>query len=209
MIELSTLLTFTVAVLMLFLSPGPNMFFVLSHGIAHGAKGGLAAAFGIVAADVVLTVLTAVGITALIAAWSASFDILRFAGAIYLLWLAFQGIRSAGQPKISKAQNIAQFEIFKRAMLNSLLNPKALLFFMLFLPQFANAKNGSIGWQLLILGLVLTVISMFFHSALGISSGYIGQLLTRYPKAAKVQSWFIAAVMIFLAVRLVLLERPT
>jgi threonine/homoserine/homoserine lactone efflux protein len=209
MIEFSTLLTFTFAVLMLFLSPGPNMFFVLSHGIAHGAKGGLAAAFGIVAADVVLTVLTAVGITALIAAWSASFDILRFAGAIYLLWLAFQGIRSAGQPKISQAQNIPQFEIFRRAMLNSLLNPKALLFFMLFLPQFANAKNGSIGWQLLILGLVLTLISMFFHSALGISSGFIGQLLTRYPKAAKVQSWFIATVMIFLAIRLILLERPT
>ena len=208
MIETSTLLTFMFALLMLFLSPGPNMFFVLSHGIAHGSSGGISAAFGIVAADLVLTFLTATGVTALIAALPASFDILRFAGAIYLLWLAWQSLRSSGQPKISQAKDIPKFEIFRRAMLNSLLNPKALLFFMLFLPQFAHAKNGSIGWQLLILGLVLTFISMIFHTALGAFSGTVGQLFTRYPKAAKIQSWFLAGVMIFLAVRLVLLERP-
>lgn len=208
MIELSTLLTFMLAVLLLFLSPGSNMFFVLSHGIAHGSSGGLAAGFGIVAADLVLTFLTATGVTALIAALPASFDVLRLAGALYLLWLAFQSLKSSGTPKLTQSQAMPKLEIFRRAMLNSLLNPKALLFFMLFLPQFANAKNGNVGWQLLILGLVLTVISMFFHSALGIFSGSIGQLLTRYPKAAKVQSWFLAAVMIFLAARLVLLERP-
>ncbi len=208
MIETSTLLTFSFAVLMLFLSPGPNMFFVLSHGIAHGSSGGLAAALGIVAADLVLTFLTATGVTALIAALPASFDVLRLAGAMYLLWLAWQSLVSSGQPKIGLANNIPKLEIFRRAMLNSLLNPKALLFFMLFLPQFANAKNGNVGWQLLILGLVLTFISLFFHSALGVFSGSVGQLFTRYPKAAKIQSWFLAGVMIFLAIRLLLLERP-
>lgn len=208
MIELSTLLTFIVAVLILFLSPGPNMFFVLSHGIAHGSRGGIAAGLGIVGADLILTFLTATGVTALIAAWSASFDILRIIGAIYLVWLAISGIRSSGQPKLSKAQDIPVLEIARRAMLNSLLNPKALLFFMLFLPQFAHAENGNIGWQLLTLGLVLTLISLFFHSSLGIFSGAVGQLFTRYPKAAKIQSYFLAAVMIFLAVRLLLLERP-
>ena len=208
MIEISTLLTFSFAVLALFLSPGPNMFFVLSHGIAHGSSGGVAAAFGIIAADLILTFLTATGVTALIAALPASFDVLRLAGAMYLLYLAWQNIISSGTPKIGQAKNISKLEIFRRAMLNSLLNPKALMFFMLFLPQFANAKNGNVGWQLLILGLVLTFISMLFHSALGVFSGTIGQLFTKYPKAAKVQSWFLAALMIFLAVRLVLLERP-
>jgi threonine/homoserine/homoserine lactone efflux protein len=208
MIEISTLLTFAFAVLMLFLTPGPNMFFVLSHGIAHGSRGGVAAALGIVAADLFLTFLTATGVTALIAALPASFDVLRIAGALYLLYIAWQSLISSGKTNISLASQIPKLEIFRRSMLNSLLNPKALLFFMLFLPQFAHAKNGSVGWQLLIFGLVLTIISLFFHSALGVFSGTIGQLLTKYPKAAKVQSRLLAAVMISLAVYLVLLERP-
>ena len=203
-IDAATLLAFTVAVLLLFLSPGPNMFFVLSHGIAHGSRGGLAAAFGIVAADIVLTVLTATGVTALIAA----LDVLRVAGALYLLWLAVQAIRSRGQLEIVNGAAIPTLEIFRRALLNSLLNPKALLFFMLFLPQFASASRGSTFWQLVTLGAVLTAISLVFHSSLGVFSGVIGQWLTRYPRAARVQSWFLASVMVLLALRLVLLERP-
>ena len=203
-IDAATLLAFTVAVLLLFLSPGPNMFFVLSHGIAHGSRGGLAAAFGIVAADIVLTVLTATGVTALIAA----LDVLRIAGALYLLWLAVQAIRSRGQLEIVNSAAIPTLEIFRRALLNSLLNPKALLFFMLFLPQFASASRGSTFWQLVTLGAVLTAISLVFHSSLGVFSGVIGQWLTRYPRAARVQSWFLASVMVLLALRLVLLERP-
>jgi threonine/homoserine/homoserine lactone efflux protein len=208
-IDSGTLLAFTVAVLLLFLSPGPNMFFVLSHGVAHGSSGGLAAAFGIVAADIVLTALTATGVTALIAALPASFDSLRVAGALYLLWLAFQAIRSSGKLNLSSSANISTLEIFRRAMLNSLLNPKALLFFMLFLPQFASATRGSVGWQLLTLGAVLTAISLVFHSGLGVFSGVIGQWLTRYPAAARVQSWFLASVMTLLALRLLWLERPS
>ena len=203
-IDAATLLAFTIAVLLLFLSPGPNMFFVLSHGIAHGSRGGLAAAFGIVAADIVLTVLTATGVTALIAA----LDVLRIAGALYLLWLAVQAIRSRGQLEIVNGAAIPTLEIFRRALLNSLLNPKALLFFMLFLPQFASASRGSTFWQLVTLGAVLTAISLVFHSSLGVFSGVIGQWLTRYPRAARVQSWFLASVMVLLALRLVLLERP-
>ncbi len=209
MVDSGTLLAFTVAVLLLFLSPGPNMFFVLSHGIAHGSRGGLAAAFGIVAADIVLTVLTATGVTALIAALPASFDVLRVAGALYLLWLAWQAIRSRGQLLITSGAAIPSLEIFRRAMLNSLLNPKALLFFMLFLPQFANTSRGSVGWQLLTLGGVLTAISLVFHSSLGAFSGAVGQWLTRSPKAARAQRWFLASAMVLLALRLLWLERPS
>ena len=209
MIDPATLLAFTVAVLLLFFSPGPNMFFVLSHGIAHGSRGGLAAALGIVAADLVLTVLTASGVSALIAALPASFDVLRVAGALYLLWLAYQAIRSQGQLKLSSGADIPTLEIFKRAMLGSLLNPKALLFFMLFLPQFASASRGSTFWQLLTLGAVLTLISLLFHSSLGLFSGYVGLWLTRNEAAARMQSWFLAVAMVLLALRLVLLERPS
>jgi threonine/homoserine/homoserine lactone efflux protein len=208
MVETSTLVLFVGTVLVLFLSPGPNMFFVLSYGMAHGRVGGLAAALGIVLADLVLTLLTATGITALIAAWQGSFDVLRWAGAAYLLWLAYQALHSGTLNILQQAKPMPRLEITQRAMLNSLLNPKALLFFMLFLPQFVHAKHGNVGWQLLILGLTLTLVSVFFHAALGILSGTIGRFLQRHSKFARVQGYFLAAAMTLLALRLVLLERP-
>jgi threonine/homoserine/homoserine lactone efflux protein len=207
-IEASTLLIFVGTVLVLFLSPGPNMFFVLSYGMAHGRAGGLFAALGIVLADLVLTLLTATGITALIAAWQGSFDVLRWVGAAYLLWLAYQALQSGTLSKLGQAKPMPRLEITRRAMLNSLLNPKALLFFMLFLPQFVHAQDGNVGWQLLTLGLTLTAVSVFFHAALGILSGAIGRFLQRNQKFARIQGSFLAVAMTLLALRLVLLERP-
>ena len=87
MIDLQTLLLFSVAVLALLASPGPNMAFLLSHGLSHGARGGLGVAFGIFLADLILTALTAMGVTAAITAWAPSFDIMRYLGAIYLCLL--------------------------------------------------------------------------------------------------------------------------
>src|SRR6478672_12674135 len=99
MIDPGTLSLFLLAVLALFLSPGPNMAFVLSHGVAHGPRGGIAAALGIGAADLVHTLCAATGVTALVAAWPPAFDVLRYVGAAYLLWLAWQAFRSpAGMP---------------------------------------------------------------------------------------------------------------
>lgn len=80
---------------------------------------------------------------------------------------------------------------------------------MLLPPQFASPSRGSTFWQLLTLGGVLSAISLVFHSSLGVFSGVIGQWLTQYPTAARVQSWFLAAVKVLLALRLVLLERPS
>lgn len=145
MISLATLALFLLAVLALFLSPGPNMAFVLSHGVAHGPRGGFAAALGISSADLVHTLFAATGVTALVAAWPPSFDLLRYAGALYLLWLAVQALRSSGGlPTGARAQPSAFARIVRMAFLNNLVNPKALLFFMVFLPQFVDPARGSV-----------------------------------------------------------------
>ena len=138
MIETPTFLVFLLAVLTLFLSPGPNMAFVMSHGMAYGPRGGLAAALGIGSADVVLTALTATGVTAMMFAWSASFDVLRIAGAVYLLWLAINALRSPDHALMSRDSmaNLSFVRIMRNAMLGSLLNPKALLFFTVFLDYY-------------------------------------------------------------------------
>ena len=191
MIDLATFLLFLLAVLTLFLSPGPNMAFVTSHGMAYGPRGGLAAAIGIGSADVVLTILTATGVTAMVFAWSASFDVLRVAGAAYLMWLAIKTLRSpatALTPLKSNA-NLAFYTIAKNAMLGSLLNPKALLFFMVFLPQFVSPAKGHVALQVVILGLVLSAASVIFNTLLGAFSGRLGTLAQRHPRAATFQKW--------------------
>lgn len=208
MIEPATLGLFLLAILTLFLSPGPNMAFVLSHGIAHGPRGGMAAALGIGLADVILTVATATGVTALVAAWAPLFDLLRYAGALYLIWMAVRAVRNPGRIAALEHRDTSMPQIVGRATVNNLLNPKALLFFMVFLPQFVDPRRGDVPLQMLTLGVILTVSSMVFHAVLGAFGGRVGSFIDRNPRTAKYQSWFLGAVLIGLAVRLLLLERP-
>jgi threonine/homoserine/homoserine lactone efflux protein len=209
MIDAGTLSLFVLAVLALFASPGPNMAFVLSHGLAHGTRGGFAAAIGISAADLVHTLCAATGVTALVAAWPPSFDVLRYAGALYLLWLAWQALRPAGARKQVEAQPAGFARIVRMALLNNLVNPKALLFFMVFLPQFVNPAHGNVTLQLLVLGVVLSAMALVFNTVLGAFSGQIGRRLQARPGAAKFQRGFLAFVMAGLALRLLLLDRPS
>ncbi|RTD95838.1 LysE family translocator [Variovorax atrisoli] len=209
MIGLATLSLFLLAVLALFLSPGPNMAFVLSHGVAHGPRGGFAAAIGISAADLVHTLFAATGVTALVAAWPPSFDVLRYAGALYLVWLAVQALRSGGLRMGAQAQPAGFGRIVRMALLNNLVNPKALLFFMLFLPQFVDPSRGSVPLQLVQLGVVLSMAALAFNTLLGACSGQIGRWLHSHPGAARFQSGLLAAVMLGLAVRLLFLDRPS
>jgi threonine/homoserine/homoserine lactone efflux protein len=208
-IDAQTLLLFSIAVLALLVSPGPNMAFLLSHGISHGARGGLAVAFGIFVADLLLTALTATGITAIITAWPPSFDILRYFGAVYLLWLAVQAIRHHGSPHLVEKRKATTWSIFRMAMLNSLFNPKGLLFFMVFLPQFVSPASGGVPLQLTILGVLLALIALAFHCGLGISSGKVGTLFERSANASRYFGWFHACIFVGLAARLLLLDKPT
>lgn len=198
MVEPSTLLLFAGAVLLLLMSPGPNMAFVIAHGASYGWAGGVAAAFGICAADLVLTAFTAVGLTAAIAQWPPSIELIRWAGAFYLLWMAYRAIRVREELPDHSAIQASLMSVFMRAMLNSLLNPKALLFFMVFLPQFVVRGSSEIPQQLVILGVVLTIISTFFHTVLGILGGAIRGLASRRGGAAIWQSRGLALVLVLL-----------
>lgn len=208
MIELSTLSIFSAAVLLLLLSPGPNMTFVLAHGVTYGMRGGAAAALGIGVADLILTALTATGVTAAVNAWPPSFDVIRYAGAAYLLWMAFKALRQPGRLGAAGAPQRSLASVAGRAMLNSLLNPKALLFFVVFLPQFVDPRHGPIAAQLIELGCVLTAISTVFHLLLGAAGGTVQRLVSRHARAAMLQSRGLAAVLVLLAVRLAVMSRP-
>lgn len=208
MISLDTLPVFFLAVILLLLSPGPNMAFVLSQAIARGWRGGLMAALGITIADLSLAVLTATGVTALVASWPPAFDLIRYAGALYLLWLAFKTLRGGGLGALNSREQLPLARILFSATLNSLLNPKALLFFMVFLPQFVEPARGQVGWQLIQLGVMLALTATVFHSLLAVFGAAIYRRLAANGRWAKVQSLGLATVLTMLAVRLALLSRP-
>jgi len=209
----STLVLFMGTTLALFLSPGPNMAFVLSHAVAMGPRGGLAVALGIGVADVVLTVLTATGVAGLVAAWPPALGMLRVGGAAYLLWMAWNAWHHPGQltVKATGAQSLAQ--VCRRSALNSLLNPKALLFFIVFLPQFVEPSATPVAVQLALLGAVLTLTSVVFHGLLGLVGGRVAQALsqrlTQHPKLAQAQGRLLATVLGALALRLLWAQHPT
>ena len=209
MIDFATLAVFAGAVLLLLLSPGPNMAFVISHGVTHGWRAGIASALGISLADLLLTALTATGVTALVASWPPSFDLIRYAGVVYLLWLVFKTLHKSPSLDTAHISRLPLGRVFLQAMLNSLLNPKALLFFVVFLPQFVRPEAGSIAQQLMVLGVVLTVIAAVFHALLGIFGGALSRLFTRRSKSAWLQRWGLATVLMVLAVRLAVMSRPS
>ncbi|MBP5107225.1 LysE family translocator [Pseudomonas protegens] len=209
MLDLSSVSIFLGAVLLLLLSPGPNMAFVISHGVAYGWRGGVASGLGIGLADICLTLLTATGVTAVVASWPPAFDLIRYAGVAYLLWMAWKALAGAGGLSLAEADRVPLSTVFVRALCNSLLNPKALLFFMVFLPQFVRPEYGSIAWQLVVLGLLLTLVSGVFHTSLGIFGAVLERGLAGTSAGfARLQSWLLAAVLLALAVRLALLAPP-
>ncbi|RFO96660.1 lysine transporter LysE [Rhodoferax lacus] len=208
MIPYSTLTVFVGAVLLLLMSPGPNMAFVLAHGASYGWRGGAAAALGIGAADLVLTALTAAGITAIVMQWSYAFDLIRFTGVLYLMWMAWMALKRSVSVVTPSAIQTSLWSVFLRAMLNSLLNPKALLFFMVFLPQFVEANATSVMNQVVCLGVVLTIIAVSFHLVLGSLGGAIQRRVSRLQGVAHWQSRGLAVVLFLLALRLALSSRP-
>jgi len=205
--ELHTLLLFSAAVLGLLLAPGPNMAFLFAHSLAHGARGGLAVATGIFIADLVLSGLTAAGITAVVMAVPAAFNVLRLAGAIYLLWLSIRSFRATRGSMADTPVGSGFGWIARRAAFNSLFNPKALLFFLVFLPQFIDPSRGSVAAQLAVLGVVLSVEAFAFHALLGLSSGSIAARM-KMPRTRRALGWIQGSVFLALAGRLIVMDRP-
>jgi len=206
--DATSLYLFIVAALMLLIVPGPNMAIVSSHAVAHGWRAGLAAALGITLADVLMTVMVSAGLGALVMSWAPAFDLLRWVGACYLMWLALQALKTPPADTDTQATQASFRKIVARATLNSLLNPKALLFFMVFLPQFVSVGASSVTSQLMFLGMLLALIALIFHSLLGFCAGRLHGRLSKGFISKRLGAYGFAAVMTALAARLLVLNRP-
>lgn len=176
--ETSTLVAFMGAAFILYLTPGADMMFTIASGAAGGPKAGLAAAAGISLGVLAHVGMAAAGLAALILAYPAAYDVIRWAGVAYLVFLALQMWRA--DPTIeSVSGNAMMWRAFRRGFLTNILNPKVGLFVLAFLPQFTDPVNGPIWQQILWLGLMLFVGGFIFDGAYGVFAGYLADRIRR------------------------------
>lgn len=205
MVDFWTLMAFIPAGLALNLSPGADMMFCLGLGLRSGPRPAVAASAGISAGGMVHVTLAGLGLGAAVAAAPWLFDVIRWLGVAYLLYLARRALRS-GPIRGSGVAAMSASKAFFEGMAVNLLNPKVILFVLAFLPQFVDPA-GSILGQFLIFGLVLAAGGFFINSGVGIFAGTLGRRLTGSPRFARWLGWISAGIFTALAARLALLER--
>ncbi|WP_166362224.1 LysE family translocator [Pseudomonas akapageensis] len=201
---------YLIALAVVYLLPGPDMILLLQTGARQGRNLALATALGLALARSCHVALAAVGLAALfkIAPWT--FDAVRLLGATYLLWLGikllkpgmFNGI--GGSPEETR---LAWREAIQRGLLTNLLNPKALLFCSVLLPQFIDPERAAVGAQFTLLGIVLVAVGLLFDSLYAVGGSWIGRWLERSPGAQKIQQWVFGGLLIGFALRLAFVQR--
>lgn len=202
--SLPTLLTFAAATLLLAATPGPDMTLSISRALAQGKKAALFVVLGTSFGIVVHTLLVAFGISALITASPTAFAILKTGGAAYLLWLAIQAIRfgsSISVQKVEPTEGKALANISAGFWVN-LLNPKVIIFFMTFLPQFVSADDPSVTGKLLFLGLFFITIGMPVNMLVVFTADWLASWLQRNTGVMRALDFSFAGVFSVFAVKI-------
>lgn len=202
--ETSSLVAFAMISLAMVLTPGPNMIYLISRSVCQGRVAGLISLGGVALGFVFYMLCAALGITAMVMAVPYAYDAIRIAGAIYLLWLAWQAIRPGGKSpfQVRELSVDTPQKLFMMGFITNLLNPKIAVMYLSLLPQFITPDNGNVLAQSLILGITQIAISVTVNAIIAISAGSIAGLLIKRPSFALIQRWIMSGVLSALAVKI-------
>lgn len=201
MIDLTILPVYLTAVVALLLLPGPDMLLIASSSMSYGRKVGVFASLGNATSGIILTVLAAMGVSALIAMSPVALNALHLLGGTYLLKMGWDCLRTEQGNAPELTDNFAAKAYYQRALISNLLNPKALVFFVMFLPQFVSTNiEATSGEQMLVLGLLLNVLGLTFNFLLVALVGTIGKSLVENAKFRNYQQKVMGGVFVVLAV---------
>ena len=197
-------LGFLTAAILITLSPGPDNMMVLGAGIAKGRARGIAFGLGCALGCLNHTLLAVIGVSALIAASPVAFTALKVVGGLYLSWMGLQALRSRGGATVAAGvPDESARQLFFKGLVANAINPKVVLFFLSFLPQFVVASRGDATWQIAWLGLIFTAQAAVLFGLLGYFSGTIGQWLNRTPRAGMWLDRIAGAIFVGLGLRLI------
>lgn len=205
----SNVMLFVTTAVLLILTPGPDMIYVTTRGIAQGRTTALLSTVGICIGYLVHTTLAVLGLSALLQSSALAFEIVRYAGATYLLYLGIRTLMSkhGGPLTPGTVDPVPPRRILRQGILTSVLNPKGILFFVALLPQFVNSHIGSVPLQMTIFGLAFTLLCLCIYGGIAYLSGSLGEKLVTQPRFASALCWLTGSVLIGLGARLLFLER--
>lgn len=200
---------FLTASLALIVTPGPDMVYVVTRGVAQGRRVGLVSAWGACAGLLFHTALAAAGLSALLRSSATAFMVVKYVGAAYLIYLGVRAFLSRESFPVAEGAvpKAGLRKVFFQGVASNVLNPKIALFFLAFLPQFVHPATGSAASQMLVLGLSFTVLALGIFNVIAYFSGTLGELLGRKPAFANVLRWFTGSVLVGLGLRLALPNR--
>ena len=209
MIPLHDWLIFAAAALGMVLSPGPNMMYLLSRSICQGRRAGFISLLGVATAFLLHICCAAAGLTALFLAVPLAYTLLKYAGAAYLLWLAWQAVRPGGVSPFAPRQLApdSPAKLYRMGFLTNALNPKAAVFYLSILPQFVHPENGHVFAQSVLLGVTQMSISFTVNFCIVMSAGTLAAFFASRPLWLRMQRWLMGGVLGALAVRLALEQR--
>ncbi|OZY46053.1 lysine transporter LysE [Pseudomonas lundensis] len=204
-------LMFAAACLLMVLTPGPNMIYLISRSICQGRKAGVTSLLGVVAGFFVHMLAAAVGLTAVFLAVPLAYEALKWAGALYLLWMAWQAVRPGARSPFEARELLpdAPSRLVLMGFLTSVLNPKVAMFYLSIFPQFISPEHGSLFIQSILLGLTQISVSFTVNLLIALFASGIAVWFVRNPLWLAVQRYVMGGVLATLAVRLILEQRKT
>ena len=205
MLTLSQLAAFLLAAVLITATPGPDNLMVLGIGLSRGRRQGVAFGLGCALGCLSHTLWAVVGVSAAVAASPLAFTVLKWLGGAYLAWLGVQALRSSGAARIDAADGAdpSLRSLFLKGVFANAINPKVVLFFLSFLPQFVVPEQGQVALQLGLLGILFTAQAALLFGLLGHFAGAVGAWMSRRPRAGLWLDRVAGLVFVALALRLV------
>jgi len=207
-IPVETLSVFVAATVALALAPGPDNIFVLTQSALHGRKAGIFVTLGLCTGLIFHTAAVALGVAAIFATSALAFTILKLVGAGYLVYLAWQAFR-AGASNLSDGQSVTlgSRQLYGRGVIMNITNPKVAIFFLAFLPQFADPALGAVTGQIFIFGAIFILSTLLVFGSVAWFSGFLGDWLKGSARAQVILNRLAGIIFVGLALRLAIAER--
>ncbi len=208
MLNIDTILLFITASTLLALAPGPDNVFVLTQSMSKGAKPGIFVTLGLCTGLIVHTSAVALGVAAIFQTSQLAFDILKYIGATYLLYLAYLSFKSSSTHHLkANHKELTHMKLYKRGIFMNVTNPKVSIFFLAFLPQFTNPQNGNITLQIFLLGFIFILCTFVVFGSISILAGKIGSWFNKTKNGEAILNKIAGTVFGLLALKLAFIQR--
>lgn len=209
MIEFTNLYMFIITSFLLCLAPGPDNIYVLTQGITKGKKAALITTLGLCTGLIIHTTAAVLGISVIFKTSQLVFDIVKYLGVLYLLYIAYQIYkhRNDSLNLNTNKENIKLKKLYVKGFFMNILNPKVSIFFLSFLPQFVEVKNGNVELQMMIFGIIFMIVTIFVFGMIGISANLLGKNIRKNPKILKYMNVLTSFLLVGLGIKLALTQR--